>query len=564
MMNYERKKVISESNTEKPEEPGRFKINSIIPETHTEKVKKKRREIKSIIPVMTGKKPEEPKERGKVISEGHAVKPEEPKERGKVISEMHAVKDKIIDSRDKIIPEIYTKVKKIAIPARNTGPDYEKEPGQMERTVASLVVAADGSGDHTSIQTAIDKLPSRGGVIYIKEGTYTIKAGITIPSHVSIKGAGYGTFIRVLPGAEYDGITVFSNEDIINGNDHIGIENLRININVTGKSTGDGISFTKVTDSLITGIWITSTVNYGILLGLCDTIIVSNSFIADCGDTGIYVYNSDYCIISSNQCNSNNTKGIFVSGSDYNNIIANQCSGQSLGIAVTDSDKCIITNNQCNSNTTTGIYLDTATYNNIIANQCHNNSDWGIIELNNNCDFNTISGNICSNNTSGQISTKGVKTLASNNIPGTEVYGTMRGDSTSSLVMAAQDTWYQFIGFDTDGDANNMTPDHTNDHITINKTGIYKLTLSVSIKSATATDFVIGTWKNNGATQLSEIAIQVTTIAGAKDITTSASSTVSLTAGDTIEVWAERTNGAEASKTLIFEHEVLTITLIEN
>jgi len=111
----------------------------------------------------------------------------------------------------------------------------------------------------------------------------------------------------------------------------------------------------------------------------------------------------------------------------------------------------------------------------------------------------------------------------------------------SDIVMAAQDTWYQFTGFDTDGVSNNMTPDHTNDHITVLKAGIYLLALSISTKSATADNYKIGVALNNGDTYLAVSDIHVTTIAGAKVEAAAVVALVTLAANDTVEVWAQRT-----------------------
>ena len=135
-------------------------------------------------------------------------------------------------------------------------------------------------------------------------------------------------------------------------------------------------------------------------------------------------------------------------------------------------------------------------------------------------------------------------------------------DVDSDLVMAAQDTWYQCISFDTNGLSNLATPDHTNDHITIVKTGVYKIFLNAGLKSATAEDWVISPFKNNGATQLPCADVHFTTIAGAKEITSSNSCIVSLTAGDTLEVWAMRTTSGGASKTLTFNNVGINLVMV--
>jgi len=132
----------------------------------------------------------------------------------------------------------------------------------------------------------------------------------------------------------------------------------------------------------------------------------------------------------------------------------------------------------------------------------------------------------------------------------------------TSLAMAAQDTWYQFVGFDTAGESNLTTISVANSDITIQKTGKYLVSLNSSIWSATAIDWVIGVFKNNGATALDMACTSVTTIAGAKALNASVTAIVALTEGDTIEVWAERITGAGVLKTLTFGHAILNITMI--
>ena len=148
---------------------------------------------------------------------------------------------------------------------------------------------------------------------------------------------------------------------------------------------------------------------------------------------------------------------------------------------------------------------------------------------------------------------------AGSGIPYCEIYGI---DIASDLVMAAQDTWYQFIGFAVNGVSNLATGDHTNDHITIVKTGVYRISFHVSVLSATATDFVITLAKNNGGTILACADSHITTIAGAKDVSASSGCLISLTAGDTIELWAKRTDGTSNSKTLTFAHATMGLFMV--
>ena len=65
--------------------------------------------------------------------------------------------------------------------------------------IGRVVVAADGTGDTTDIQTGLDMLSNYkgvGGEVYIKEGTYTITSTITIPNNnITLRGSGKATKI---------------------------------------------------------------------------------------------------------------------------------------------------------------------------------------------------------------------------------------------------------------------------------------------------------------------------------------------------------------------------------
>ena len=64
--------------------------------------------------------------------------------------------------------------------------------------VATKIVAADGSGDFDDIEKAINDLPSSGGKIYIKEGTYYLTSEILITkSNLTIEGSGPSSIINL-------------------------------------------------------------------------------------------------------------------------------------------------------------------------------------------------------------------------------------------------------------------------------------------------------------------------------------------------------------------------------
>ncbi len=135
-------------------------------------------------------------------------------------------------------------------------------------------------------------------------------------------------------------------------------------------------------------------------------------------------------------------------------------------------------------------------------------------------------------------------------------------DTGFNTALAAQDTYYQILGFAVDGQSNVATPDHTNDHITVGATGIYSVQFNVSARSAAANEYQFMIQKNNGATDLINIMIHRTTsVAGRLDGGAS-TGFVSLTAGDTVELWVQRLDGGAVSKTITIEHAVLNLMQI--
>jgi hypothetical protein len=100
----------------------------------------------------------------------------------------------------------------------------------------------------------------------------------------------------------------------------------------------------------------------------------------------------------------------------------------------------------------------------------------------------------------------------------------------------------QVTAFDTDGVSNNMTPDHTNDHITITNAGIYfcSISLHVDSQAGSAATFGFALYKNNGATQFANVHghRDLPAGAGGNSGSLSMSGLIDLAVNDTIELWA--------------------------
>ena len=140
-----------------------------------------------------------------------------------------------------------------------------------------------------------------------------------------------------------------------------------------------------------------------------------------------------------------------------------------------------------------------------------------------------------------------------------EIYYMGAGFAT---VLAAQNTYYQILGFDTDGESNGAVPDHTNDHITVAKDGKYCIQFSLSCRSAAANVYQFMVKKNNGTANCANIMVHRTTATANRMATGACMGICDLTAADTIELWVQRTDGLAVAKTITIEHVVLNLVQV--
>ena len=129
--------------------------------------------------------------------------------------------------------------------------------------------------------------------------------------------------------------------------------------------------------------------------------------------------------------------------------------------------------------------------------------------------------------------------------------------------LAAQDTDYQVLGFDTDGEANgNITPDHTNDHITVGVAGRYKVCVSISARSAAANAYEFHVGKNDNAVTFDNTAIHRTTSTANRLGSKSCQAIIDCAAADTLEVWVRRVDGGGVTKTITIESITFNVVQI--
>ena len=327
---------------------------------------------------------------------------------------------------------------------------------------ATVVVALDGTGDFDSIQEAIDFLPTKGGVVYIKEGTHTISTKISISGdNVGLIGAGRSTILNVTSS---NGISIGNVTNIIiegltmrgSGSGALivastGTPNqITIKDNYfhtwdghgldlrTGQYLVEGNFFEDVgnsdnaknaitlgaTKSIITNNIFNACPSDGLVSSATDTMnIISNNILIDCGRNGIQI-GGDNAIVSNNISISNGHSGIFVSGGDNVNVSGNICNDNVRnGINMSSSNNCIINGNVCNgndsANTTSfsGIFIGANCDNNIIAsNRCSGNDNYGINISASTNDKTLAHGNHLLGNTTGALNDAGTNTTSADNV----------------------------------------------------------------------------------------------------------------------------------------------------
>lgn len=321
---------------------------------------------------------------------------------------------------------------------RNTGATDPTDPyvPKGSETVATKIVAADGSAEFTDIQQAIDALPASGGVVYIKEGTYVLTDKITVlKSNVTIRGAGRSTIIQ--------GIDDVNQKVFVLGSASVPVVRITIdNCQITGNS-GFGISLIKgsscifqnchlislrtygiYADDNSSGLMIFNchfhTMNYGVDIHANSATIIGCVF-NECNYAAIRAFASHYTVISGNTIWNDTAlvsgDGIRVVYSDWVSVVGNSMySKTGSGISLVESDNDVVTGNTAFYSAVDGILVDDSNFCTITANNFTGNTNYGINLSNSTSDNNVVTGNVCRLNVAGQINDGGTGTQIAHNI----------------------------------------------------------------------------------------------------------------------------------------------------
>lgn len=302
----------------------------------------------------------------------------------------------------------------------------EIQPFTEKERAATVIVGKSGvvdylttdyASDDACIQAAIDYVNGLGGgSVLIREGTYILKATLTICDNVLLYGVGYKTILKADTNLNDN---LIKNLDSIGGNSSIIIEKMLLDGNKVNQSSGSNhcIFFDNVNTFLISDVLVKDC--YGsdsIFIDNCNNITINNIYASNGDGASVGVESTNYGSISSVICNggtelidlnydvkyisisncvgyNQTSNGIDISGSE-NNVVSNcVIVGAPEGITISGAAKSsddnsyrnLIQNCIIKDCTTYGIRImpdsgpSNCKYNSIIGNTIENTTGHGII-----------------------------------------------------------------------------------------------------------------------------------------------------------------------------------------
>lgn len=177
----------------------------------------------------------------------------------------------------------------------------------------------------------------------------------------------------------------------------------------TCRGNGDhGIYLSDSDTNIVAGNMSQGNTNSGLYLYPGNDNTINGNMLSGNAWRGLHLRGSDRNTISGNTCTGNTFSGCYMQDSDGNTITGNTfCNNMHTGVEV-NGDHNVVSGNTCSGNDANdtgsydGIQLSSAESNLISENVCKDNDRWGIM-VNPNSDFNKISNNYTSGNTSGSI-----------------------------------------------------------------------------------------------------------------------------------------------------------------
>lgn len=246
----------------------------------------------------------------------------------------------------------------------------------------------------------------------------------------------------------------------------------------------------------------------------------------------------------------------------FQNITTGNTVGDGLFVGITSAENALIWNYEatelnigteakrhirCWPSAATDLYYDGAQKAGTTATGFDINGDL-TLDLGTNINEFSTDGTFAGNSTDACPTESATKTYVDNHIAFAEIY-VYNNSNTMSVSSAG---WTQVVDFDTDGEFNDATPDHTSDDITIDVAGKYAVDVAISGENNAGVGHLlsISVFKNNGATEFLNLHLSRQLASGTDRGAASMTGIVDLSATDTIEVWATSDSGVARTITI--------------
>jgi len=308
------------------------------------------------------------------------------------------------------------------------------------QTRTEIIVATDGSGDYncdgtadqTEINEALSNLPSGGGIVRIKKGTYNLTGVVEIlKSNVILEGEGTATLLRVANSANLGDVVRIGNGGTVSYT-NITVRDFMIDGNQANQTSGAnsplvlwGTTSYKHSKLTIENLWLTGAKQDCLKVIAIEDSVIKNCYIYSNTGTAIGLFTSSQYISIIGNVLASNSYGVYDSACNYCTITGNVLRNNGYGVYVNSGWREVISGNMFYTSTNYGVYLVGAQRVTVTGNHFYGDS-WGIVVGNssNITKYNVITGNTIMYPTGIGIALYyGTGTTISNVITGNHIFG---------------------------------------------------------------------------------------------------------------------------------------------
>jgi len=322
----------------------------------------------------------------------------------------------------------YNGTKWVSAPRSATKIVAASNSSQAEKDAADYV--ATGTGDQTTINSALTALPAAGGTVYLTEGTYTLGAAISVPNNTILAGAGAATILTV-PNAQNGTYAMITNTDTTTGT-HVVIRDLLIDGNKANQTAGvmeavyfngigSGSGATARDGGRVAGVTVRNMLGYGVYLFSALNGTITNNTVLGTVSGGIVLDGaSTNNLLTDNVVQGNSSYGILIwASSNGNTLTGNTVQGNpSYGIYINASTGNTITGNEVQGNGTAGVVLNASANGNAVTGNTINSDTIGVLVSGSN--YNTIANNMVQGNVTAGVYI--FSTSNNNNVTGNKIH----------------------------------------------------------------------------------------------------------------------------------------------